>query len=219
MYVNDKQNLILQWQRWSYKQDTGTYLTCHCPQCLRTPKELQVVTCYLTLSIQLFFQYTSPLLVLSCYPDESLILFLSLTRSLTHSLALSALLYVALIAAIDRMERRGCSKSVRLVVAMTMPCPDCAPLCTNFQPSRNNHAIGALNQYFYSQLIRQNGTLLYSNLAIVDSLSIIEPNKKYAVCINHFLCRHGDRQQFRIESTPPGEALAATIAAALCYHQ
>ena len=177
---------------------------------LTNPQGAPGCSCHFIVSVAFLSMFLSRVVILM-----NLTLVLSVRLSLSLSLCS---LYLALIAAIDRMERRGCSKFVRLVVALTMPCPDCPPLCKNLQPSRNNHAIGALNQYIYSHLIRQNGTLLYSNLAIVDSLSIIDPNKKYAVCTNHFLCRHGDRQQYRIESTPPGEALAATITAALCYH-
>jgi hypothetical protein len=122
-----------------------------------------------------------------------------------------------LLNAIKRMEARGCSKTVKLVFVQTMPHPKCNKndgLCENSQLWHNNYATAALNRYYMEAL--QKPEFFYGNLEVVDSLGIMGANMHQYECMNHFLCRHGEKQSYRVATTPAGEALASEIMSALC---
>jgi hypothetical protein len=129
----------------------------------------------------------------------------------------------AFLAAVGRMQQRGCAATVRLVLSTPTPYPSCDPpqkdtLCHSHQHWKSSHAIAALNQHLYQALLGGNGQPpLYGQLAIVDSLDLMQPNKKYFLCLGHFLCRHQERQQYRLETTPPGIAMASEILHAMCH--
>ena len=131
----------------------------------------------------------------------------------------------AFLAAVGRMQQRGCAATVRLVLSTPTPYPSCDPpqkdtLCHSHQHWKSSHAIAALNQHLYQALLGgpgQSQPPLYGQLAIVDSLDLMQPNKKYFLCLGHFLCRHQERQQYRLETTPPGIAMASEILHAMCH--
>ena len=123
----------------------------------------------------------------------------------------------ALLGAIRRMQMRGCSDTVKLVLVQTMPYPTCAvgdDLCTTCQHWHNNFATAALSAHMVREL--STPTYHYGNLEIVDAVGIMSADLDKYECINHFLCRHGEKQMYRVASTPSGEALSCEIINALC---
>eukprot|EP00596_Hydrurales_sp_CCMP1899_P001546 CAMPEP_0119034592 /NCGR_PEP_ID=MMETSP1177-20130426/1579_1 /TAXON_ID=2985 /ORGANISM="Ochromonas sp, Strain CCMP1899" /LENGTH=99 /DNA_ID=CAMNT_0006992119 /DNA_START=1743 /DNA_END=2042 /DNA_ORIENTATION=- len=98
-----------------------------------------------------------------------------------------------------------------------MPYPKCKKndgQCVNNQAWHNNYATAALNSYFMEAL--SIAEYFYGNLEIVDSMGIMSAYMHQYECMNHFLCRHGDKQNYRVASTSAGEALASEIISALC---
>ena len=123
----------------------------------------------------------------------------------------------ALLESIKKMQLRGCSTTVKLVLVQTMPYPICSKtddLCTTQQVWHNTYATAALSEYIKRKLTEPE--YFYGNLEIVDSTGIISASLNQYECINHFLCRHGDKQNYRLASTPAGEALSSEIIGALC---
>jgi hypothetical protein len=125
----------------------------------------------------------------------------------------------SLIDAIRRMQERGCSAHISLVIVHTMPFPRCHvndTSCRGSQGWRNNYAVAALNHHLTSQLFPAGGVPIYDKMKLIDSLDLISPNRKHSVCTNHFLCRHMERQKYRLERTPPGVALSRAVVEAMC---
>ena len=120
----------------------------------------------------------------------------------------------ALLEAIKNLSNRTCSNNIHLVFIQTMPYPSCYKheFCMNGIGYRTNAAISALSQYVENELLKIN----WKNLYIIDAMNIIKPNKQKSECINHFLCRHGGAQNFRVATTKAGIALASEILWAMC---
>jgi len=116
--------------------------------------------------------------------------------------------------AVTNLAQRSCSRNIHLVFVLTMPYPACNgyDLCYSSMGHRNNHAIAALNEEFVSRLAATN----YPSYSIVDATSIIRGNRGHSDCINHFLCRHGGRQSYRVFASNAGAALASETMRALC---
>jgi len=120
----------------------------------------------------------------------------------------------ALLDAIRALSNRTCSQNIHLVFVQTMPYPSCNKhdMCINSIGYRTNYAIAALSQYFENELLKMN----WNNIHIIDSINIIRPNKEKLECVNHFLCRHGAAQNFRVATTKAGIALASEILWSMC---
>lgn len=123
----------------------------------------------------------------------------------------------ALLGAIRRMQLRGCSDSVKIVLVQTMPYPMCNRddmLCMSSQHWHNNFATAALSEHMLREL--SSPAYQYDNLEVIDAVGIMSADLGKYECVNHFLCRHGEKQRYRVASTPSGEALSAEIINALC---
>ena len=124
---------------------------------------------------------------------------------------------IGVLEAIRRMQLRGCSDMVKIVYIQPMPYPFCNindGHCRYLQGWHNTYATGALSEYVRAKLL--DPKYYYGDISIVDSVSIMKANINQYECQNHFLCRHGDKQNYRVASTPAGEALASEIITALC---
>lgn len=123
----------------------------------------------------------------------------------------------ALLEAIRRMQLRGCSDSVKIVLVQTMPYPTCNRddfLCMSSQHWHNNFATAALSEHMLREL--SSPAYQYDNVEVIDAVGIMSADLDKYECVNHFLCRHGEKQRYRVASTPSGEALSAEIINALC---
>ena len=100
------------------------------------------------------------------------------------------------------------------VFVQTNPYPNCHTydLCKHNTNYRINYAVSALSQHIEIELLKL-GT---HNIRIVDAMNIVRANKDHQECINHFLCRHGGLQKFRVGATRAGMALAEEIFRAMC---
>ena len=123
----------------------------------------------------------------------------------------------ALLEAIRRMQLRGCSDTVKIVLVQTMPYPMCNRddfLCMSSQHWHNNYATSALSAHMLEKL--SSPPYRYDNLEVIDAVGIMSADLGKYECVNHFLCRHGEKQRYRVASTPSGEALSCEIINALC---
>jgi len=108
----------------------------------------------------------------------------------------------------------GTVTTYKLVFVQTMPYPDCPDnTCADIISQRKNGAIGAISQYFERNLHPLGSA---ADLEIVDTMSIIRPSKSSYECMNHFLCRHGGRQKFRVGQTNAGIALTQEMISSMC---
>jgi hypothetical protein len=58
----------------------------------------------------------------------------------------------AFLAAVRRMQQRGCAATVKLVLSTTLPYPNCEPsnaMCHQYYVYKSSYAIAALNQHLY----------------------------------------------------------------------
>ena len=121
----------------------------------------------------------------------------------------------AVLEAVKTLASKNCSDVVKLIFVQTMPYPTCEPNheeCTRSSGWRLNPSIAAMSQYFERELLKSN----YSNVVVVDAGNIIRPSKSKYDCMNHFLCRHGQLENFRIAKSSGGVSLASEIIRALC---
>ncbi len=120
-------------------------------------------------------------------------------------------------AIIDFTSRKQCSNEPVLVLALPMPYPNCDHrdfYCSKFGTtgSRTNPSVTALSQYLMQQL----QAVTASNFFIIDSQNIMGGNLTERAGGVHFLCKHGSKQNYYLQSTLTGEALAAEIVHAAC---
>eukprot|EP01041_Mallomonas_annulata_P011605 gene11605-24298_t len=122
----------------------------------------------------------------------------------------------ALLKAIEHLKNKECSRRIHVVFVLTMPYPQCNKddrYCRGHLYWKTNYAISALNSYIVNELTTR---INYPNLHILDSSGIMMANRREYDCMNHFLCRHGGRQQFRVATTAAGISLANEMMKSLC---
>ena len=118
------------------------------------------------------------------------------------------------------LQKKLCQQNIRIIFIHTMPYPMCyiSPEgeiqrdCLADQYYRTNSAIETITQSINKKLLLLN----YNNLIIINTLSIMNSNLNIYDCMNHFLCRHGEKQKFRIAESKSGLALVNEMLYAMC---
>lgn len=114
-------------------------------------------------------------------------------------------------------DRNPCANRIKLVLIHTMPYPTCGSNthCRNARKGKANPAITAIAHLINRALFKVKQW--NSQLVVVDAMQIMKSSRlNESFCSNHFLCRHGERQSFKIETTDAGIALASEVMHGLC---
>lgn len=130
----------------------------------------------------------------------------------------------AMMSSIEKLMSRPCAKDIHFVLVQSMPYPKCNlndGMCLSQQSWKRNPAILAMHQYIQQKLIKLTNSYdsshpISTNIQLIDTSQIMRTYRHESDCINHFLCRHGGRQNFRVATTQAGMALAAEITRAMC---
>lgn len=123
----------------------------------------------------------------------------------------------AFLSSLSAFNQKPCADQMSFVFVQTMPYPSCGenPYCRDNRKSKTNPAITAMAHYINRELLKVEQWNI--SLTIVDAMQVMKASRlTETLCSNHFLCRHGERQSFKVDKSEAGIALASEILHGLC---